>query len=141
MLLASGVSPLAMMTVKISVHWILAGFLLCLAAIPAAVMLALPIDILPCLILSLVLGTLYMSLLSCLAAALTLGSRRPALLHAVLVLPLFTPMLILGALVAESALAGMPVRPYLLLQTALLLPALPLAPLAAAAFLKTSLRS
>jgi heme exporter protein B len=141
LLLSSGISPLWMMTSKMMTHWLLSGCFLLLAALPAAVMLSLPATILPLLLLSLFLGTFYMSLLSGLGAVLTLGSRRPALLHAVLVLPLFTPMLILGALTAESALAGMSVRPYLLLQTALLLPALPLAPLAAAAFLKTSLRS
>ena len=141
LLLSSGAPLLPVLLAKMAAHWIFSGALLLIAAVPVAAMLSLPAHVLPQLLLSLLLGTIYMSLLSGLGAVLTFGSRRPALLHAVLILPLFTPMLILGALAAESALAGAPVRPYLLLQTALLLPALPLAPLAASAFLKMSLRS
>ena len=72
-------------------------------------------------------------------AALTFGSRRPGVLLALLILPLFVPMLILGVMAFEQALAQSPATPYVLLQTALVLAALPLAPLVAAQALKDAL--
>jgi len=103
--------------------------------------LFMPFGALPVLLLSLLMGTLYLSLLGGLGAALTLGSRRPGLLLVVIVLPLYTPMLLLGGMAVSAAMMAMPVKAYLLLQAALLLLALPLVPVAAAASLTTNMRS
>lgn len=126
---------------KMISHWILGGVLLLPAAAVAAPMLFMPLSALPVLLLSLLLGTLYLSLLAGLGAALTLGSRRPGLLLVVIVLPLYTPMLLLGGMAVSSAVVDMAASPYLLLQGALLLLALPLAPVAAAASLTMNMRS
>ena len=82
------------------------------------------------------LGTPSLSLIGAIGAALTLGARRGGVLVPLLVLPLYIPVLILGALAVDAALAGLPAKPHLLLLGALLVLALPLAPLAAAAALR-----
>ncbi len=56
-----------------------------------------------------------------------------------LVLPLNIPVLILGALAVEAALAGQSARPHLLFLGALLLVSLVTAPLAGAAALRQAL--
>lgn len=141
LLLIEGASPFFMVAAKMLSHWILSGLLLLPATIIAAVMLSLPSDAVITLSFSVAFGSVYMSFLGGFGAVLTFGSRRPGLLLALLALPLFVPMLVLGMAAAESMLAGMPVRAYLLLQISLVIAALPLAPLAAASFLKMSLRS
>ncbi|HCS23039.1 MAG TPA: heme exporter protein CcmB [Alphaproteobacteria bacterium] len=141
LLLLSPLSAWQIVAAKMLSHWILGGLLLLPAALVAAPMLFVPFAALPVLLLSLLMGTLYLSLLGGLGAALTLGSRRPGLLLVVIVLPLYTPMLLLGGMAASAAMMAMPVKAYLLLQAALLLLALPLAPAAAAASLTTNMRS
>lgn len=141
LLLMSPVPPWQIVVAKMLSHWLLGGVLLLPAALVAAPLLFITAAALPVLLLSLLLGTLYLSLLGGLGAALTLGSRRPGVLLVVIVLPLYTPMLLLGGMAAAAALAEMPARSYLLLQAALLLAALPLAPVAAAASLTTNMRS
>jgi heme exporter protein B len=141
LLLLSPVAPVTVAAAKMAAHWISSALLLLPMAAVAALMLGMPALALCALLPSLALGTLYLSLLGGFGAALTAGGRRSGLLLAVLVLPLFVPMLVLGALAAEAALAAMPFRAYLLLQAALALAALPLAPLAAAACLNMNVRS
>ena len=141
LLLLSPLPAWQIVAAKMLSHWILGGFLLLPAALVAAPMLFMPFGALPVLLLSLLMGTLYLSLLGGLGAALTLGSRRPGLLLVVIVLPLYTPMLLLGGMAVSAAMMAMPVKAYLLLQAALLLLALPLVPVAAAASLTTNMRS
>lgn len=141
LLLLSPLPAWQIVAAKMLSHWILGGLLLLPAALVAAPMLFVPFAALPVLLLSLLMGTLYLSLLGGLGAALTLGSRRPGLLLVVIVLPLYTPMLLLGGMATSAAMMAMPVKAYLLLQAALLLLALPLAPAAAAASLTTNMRS
>lgn len=126
---------------KIAAHWVVSGLPLLLAAGLAAPMLFYPPEFLVYFLVSLFLGSLYMSLLGGAGACLTLGSGRPGVLLTVLVLPLFVPMLILGLLASEAMLQGHSIKPYLLLQSALLLVALPSMPAAAAYFLKAAVRA
>ena len=126
---------------KMLSHWLLSGFVLTLASVPAAIMLGLPVDKTGYIAASLALGTLYMSLLGGVGAALTFGSRRSGLLLAVLVLPLFIPMLILGVMGLQATLADLPAQAYVLLQLALVIAALPVAPAVAAGFFNMHLRS
>jgi heme exporter protein B len=141
LLLLSPLSAWQIVVAKMLSHWLLGGALLLPAGLLAAPLLFVPAAALPVLLLSLLLGTLYLSLLGGLGAALTLGSRRPGILLVVIVLPLYTPMLLLGGMAAAAALTEMSARPYLLLQAALLLAVLPLAPAAAAVSLTTNMRS
>ncbi len=141
LLLLSPLPAWQVVAAKMISHWVLGGALLLPAALIAAPMLFVPLSAVPVLLLSLLVGTLYLSLLGGLGAALTLGSRRPGLLLVVIVLPLYTPMLLLGGMASAAAIADMAARPYLLLQGALLLLALPLVPVAAAASLTMNMRS
>jgi heme exporter protein B len=56
----------------------------------------------------------------------------------VLVLPLATPVLILGTMAADASATGLSPRPHLLLLAALLAACLPLCPVAAGAALRSA---
>jgi heme exporter protein B len=141
LVLMSPVSVFAVVAAKMLCHWLLTGLLLLAALLVVAPMLFIPFAQLGVLILSLFCGTLYLSLLGGFGACLTLGSRKPGILLVLLILPLFLPMLLLGVLAVGASLAGMAAKAYVLLQFALLLPALPLAPYAASVCLTMNVRS
>ncbi len=141
LLLMSPLSVPGIAGAKMLSHWLLSGIGLVAASLLVAPMMGTPLAVTGIMAVSLSFGTLYMSLLGGVAASLTLGARRSGLLLAVLVLPLLVPMLILGVLTAEAALAALPYKAYLLLQLAMVIAALGLAPAAAGAFLNMHLRS
>lgn len=141
LLLLSPVSAFAVVAAKMICHWLLTGLLVLLALLVVAPMLFIPFSQFGTLFVSLFCGTVYLSLLGGLGACLTLGSRKPGVLLVLLILPLFLPMLLLGGLAMGASLAGLPATPYVLLQFALLLPALPLAPYAASVCLTMNVRS
>jgi heme exporter protein B len=91
------------------------------------------------LIASLALGTPVLSLIGAVGAALTLGLRGGGVLVSLLVLPLYVPVLILGAGSVEAVAAGLGAAPYLLLLGALALFAVVLAPWAVSAALRISI--
>ena len=120
------------------VHWLLSGVALALASPLFALMLGLPAAGIPVLIGALLLGSGVMSVLGAVAAALTLGLRRGGMLIALLVAPLYVPVLIFGAAAVQTALDGLAWGPHLALLGALLCAALALGPLAVAAGLRIS---
>ena len=67
------------------------------------------------------------------------GARRGGVLISLLVLPLLTPVLILGASAVDLALAGLNAGPLLMLLGAMLLIAVVLCPWAAAAGLRLTI--
>lgn len=79
---------------------------------------------------SLAIGTPVLSLIGGIGAALVLGARRGGTLIALIVLPLYVPVLIFGTGAVEAALAGQPVLPHLLISAAILIAGAPLALLA-----------
>jgi heme exporter protein B len=89
--------------------------------------------------LSLLLGTPVLSLIGAIGAALTLGLRGGGVLLALLVLPLYVPVLIMGAGSVEMAAAGLAPDGQLLLLGALLVTSAALAPWAIAAGLRISM--
>jgi len=137
-LLVSGLHPAAIAAAKAATHWLATALPLLLAAPAGALMLNLPIGAIPALIVALALGMGVLSLLGTAGAALTLGARRGSVLLPLLVLPLAIPALIFGAAAVEAATLGLPVRPHLAMLAAMLAAALPLAPLAAGAALRTA---
>lgn len=88
------------------------------------------------LLLALLLGTPMLSLVGAIGVALTVGLRRGGALLALLVLPMYVPVLIFGAHAVDAAAAGVPVSGQLLLLAAMFILALTLAPFAAAAALR-----
>lgn len=140
MLLQSQSAPAIMLAKTVS-HWLVAGLPLVLAALVLGPMLFVPAKVLCPMMLSLLLGTVYASLLGTMGSALTAGSRRPGLLLGILVLPLFVPMLLLGISVCDAAAADLSARPYLLLQLAMVIAAVPLTILGAGALFNIHLKS
>jgi heme exporter protein B len=130
-------APLELLVLaKCFAHWLTTGLPVIVAAPLIAVMLQLPADTIPMLLLSLALGTPSLSLLGAVGAALTLGARRGGVLLPLLVLPLVVPVLIFAVGAVEAASAGLTPRPHLLLLAALLAGAVPLAAIAGAAALR-----
>ena len=132
--------PLSMLLAsKILVHWLSTALPLIVVSPLLAEMLHLPRQVLPVLMISLILATLLLSLLGAVCVALTIGMRRSGMLLALLVLPLYVPVLIFAAGACNAAQLGLPfLAPLLWLGAALAL-ALVLAPLACAAALRISI--
>ena len=135
-LLLSGVPGIGIAAAKTLAHWIVTGLPLLVAAAPLAVMLRMPGEAIPALLLGLLPGTALLSLFGAMGAAIVVGARRAGMLLPLLVLPLVTPVLIFGVAAADAAATGQSARPHLLLLAALLMAALPLCPLAAGAALR-----
>jgi heme exporter protein B len=138
MLLAA--TPVALMVAAKSLaHWLVSG----LPLVAIAPLIALQYDLAPglygVLAVSLLLGTPVLSLLGAIGAALTLGLRGGGVLLALLVLPLYVPVLILGAGSVEMAAAGLEPDGQLLLLAALLVVAAAFSPWAIAAALRISM--
>lgn len=135
-------SPLPMGMValaKIISHWLTTGVLLLVAAPVLAVFYNLPSAAIVPLIVSMLLGTPTLSLIGAIGAALTLGARRSGVLISLLVLPLYIPVLIFGALVVDNALAGREYASLLMVLGGFLLLALAAAPWATAAALRQAI--
>ncbi|WP_439850886.1 heme exporter protein CcmB [Pseudomonas syringae] len=131
--------PLALLVLsKVLAHWVFSGLALVLLSPVLALMLGLPFNCLPVLMLSLLLGTPVLSLMGAVGAALTVGLKRGGLLLALLILPLYIPVLILGSAALQAALQGMPATGYLLWLGSLTVLAITLTPFAIAAGLKIS---
>ncbi len=141
LVMLSPVSPFCIALAKALSHWMVSGLPLFLASIVTSQMFFIDTSYLGVFLLSLLAGTVYMSLLGGFGAFLTMGSKKPGVLLALVVLPLYIPMLILGVMAAQAGLEGSSVKPYLLLQAALSLAALPLTLLASSSLLKMHLRS
>jgi heme exporter protein B len=129
----------AVVLAKTLAHWLVTGLPLIAASPLLAVLMNMPADGMPVLVLTLLAGTPTLSLVGAIGAALTLGARRGGVLLSLLILPLYVPVLIFGAGAIDAAAAGFAARPQLLLLAGLLAAALPLAPLAGAAALRQAL--
>lgn len=135
MLLAA--TPLgAIVAAKVLAHWLVTGLPLVLLAPVLALQFDLPQQFLGDLMLSLLLGTPALSLIGAIGAALTLGLRGGGALLALLVLPLYVPVLVVGAGALDAAAAGLGAGAHLLLLGAFLVVAGAFAPWVAAVALR-----
>ena len=124
---------------KIAAHWIVTGLPLVIVAPGLALLFDLQQDALGVLVLSLALGSPILALLGAVGAALTLGLRGGGVLLALLILPLYVPVLIFGAGAVDAHLGGMGASAQLLLLGGGLLGALAAAPFACAAALRIAI--
>jgi len=124
---------------KVLAQWIVSEVPLVLVAPVLGVQFGLSQKTLWVLGLSLVLGTPVLSLIGSIGAALTLGLRSSNVLVALLVLPLYIPVLIFGALAVDASIAGTNPQPHLSLLGAVLILAVVFAPWATSAALKISI--
>jgi len=129
--------PLVMLVIgKAFAHWIVAGLPVVLLSPLLGLQFGLGGESLGVMALSLLLGTPTLSLIGSIGAALTLGVRGSSLLIALLVLPLFIPVLIFGAGAVTSSASGIGAEAHLSLLGACLVFALAFAPWATAAALR-----
>jgi len=129
----------ALVLAKCLAHWLTTGVPLVVVAPVLAALLHLDAPGYGPLVLAMALGTPSLSLVGAIGAALALGARRAGVLLSLLVLPLYIPVLIFGVAAVDQAVAGFAIRPHLLILTAFLVAALPLAPWAASAALRPAL--
>lgn len=125
---------------KLLAFWLIyTGPLLLLLPV-LSVMLALPSELLPTLWLTLVLGTPTLLLLGAIPTALTLAARESGALLALLVLPLFLPVLIFAANAVNQAAADVPILGLWYILLAFLVFAFTMSGLALTAALRLAVR-
>ena len=103
---------------KVLIHWLITGLPILFASFIASIVLYLPFDSFIPMLLSLILGTSFMSLLGALGAALSLG--RSAILSAIIVLPFSIPTLLMGTSVISSSLTNQDFSGFLMIMGAML---------------------
>ena len=121
---------------KILAHWLATGLPLVLISPLLGLMYGLEGNALGVLAASLLVGTPILSLLGAIGAALTLGLRGAGSLLALLVLPLFVPVLVFGAGAVDAFAGGMGVSAQFSLLGAGVLASAALVPFACVAALR-----
>lgn len=124
---------------KIAAHWVFSGLAMTLLAPLAALLLYLPASALPILLAGLVIGTPALSLIGAIGAALTVGLKRGGVLLALLVLPLYVPILIFGAGAVTEQMAGIVTMAQIYWLGVITMVSLTCAPFAVQAALRVSL--
>jgi heme exporter protein B len=131
------VEPLPVIVLgKVCAYWLLTGLPLVVIAPLIGLQFNLSADETLIVCATLLVGTPSLSLLGAVGASLTLGLRGGGALIALLVLPLYVPVLIFGAGALDAWRAGLGIQSHLSLLAALLLVALAVCPLASAAALR-----
>jgi heme exporter protein B len=125
---------------KVTAHWLVIGLPLTLLSPVMAVWFSLPVTAIVPMMLSLGLGTAVLSLVGAVGAALTLP-RQGGVLLALLVMPLYMPILIFGSATVQSAVDGLNWLAPLAMLAALLAAAVVLCPLAISAGLRIAKNS
>ena len=131
--------PLGILVIgKILSHWMVSGLPMALLAPLLGLQFDLPQQSLAVLTVSLLVGTPVLSLIGAVGAALTLGVRGGGILLALLVLPLYVPVLIFGAGGVAASAGGLSASPHLSLLGAVLAVSCVVAPWAACAALRVA---
>ena len=132
-------TPLYMIViVKVFTHWLMHIVPLFLISPLLALFLNLSFDMYVALMLTLLLGTPLISFVGAIGVALTVGLHRGGVLLALLLIPIFIPLLIFATSAIESASMLLPYHPQLAIIAALLLFSVALSPMAIAYSLKVS---
>ena len=131
--------PFLVIFLKVIIHWIVTGFLVSLLSPLLGLLMGLPSEKFLNIFASLLVGTVALSFLGAIGASLTVGMGRGGLLLALLVLPLYIPVLIFGVDVAQSEGFGLTSIPALYWLVFVSVASLTLAPFAALLGLKISL--
>jgi heme exporter protein B len=130
---------------KAAAHWVTTGIPLALLAPVLGILLNLDVAAYPALVGTMLAGTPAVSFIGSIGAALTLKARKGGLLLALVVLPLYIPILIFGISAVSAvtsnmgAQSGAFVSSFLIL-IAISLASIVLAPLAAAAALRIQMQ-
>lgn len=131
--------PLSLLVLgKILAHWLVSGVPLLVLTPLLCLFLGLDGESTKVLMLTLLLGTPVLSAAGAIGVALTVGLRRGGILLALLVLPMYIPVLLFATVMVAHARAGLPVTADVSMLIAFLILAITLAPLPTAAALKVS---
>jgi heme exporter protein B len=123
---------------KVFAHWVVSEIPLVVIAPVLGLQFGLSQNTLLTVMVSLLLGTPVLSVIGSIGAALTLGLRAANVLVALLVLPLYIPVLIFGSGAVQATVTGTSPQAWLLLLGATLIVSLVFAPWATSAALKIS---
>lgn len=123
---------------KVAAHWLTTTVPLLVLSPLLALFLNLTLDMYLALVLTLLLGTPLLSLVGAIAVALTLGLNKGGVLLALILLPLFIPLLIFATAAVDAAALQLPYNGQLAIIGAMLLLALALSPFAIAYGLRVS---
>ena len=123
---------------KVLAHWIVSEVPLVVIAPVLGLQFGLSQNGLAIVVVSLLLGTPVLSVIGSVGAALTLGLRAANVLVALLVLPLYIPVLIFGSGAVQASVNGSDPQAWLLLLGATLIVSLVFAPWATSAALRIS---
>jgi heme exporter protein B len=123
---------------KVLAHWIVSELPLVMIAPVLGLQFGLSQNGLAIVVISLLLGTPVLSVIGSVGAALTLGLRAANVLVALLVLPLYIPVLIFGSGAVQASVTGSDPQAWLLLLGATLIVSLVFAPWATSAALRIS---
>ena len=125
---------------KALAHWLMVSLPLAIIAPPLGLMLNIELASLPVLWAAMITGSLALSLLASLGGAIAAGLRRGGLLIAILILPLYIPVLIFGISATTLMMGPQSAAPALLILLAITLLCLVVAPIASAAALRAYMR-
>ena len=132
--------PLSVLiSAKVFVHWLTTGLPLVVISPLLSIQLGLSDDALIMTVISLLLGTPILSLIGAIGAALTLGLRGGGVLLALLILPLYIPVLIFASSAIVASAAGFATDAQLSVLAAYLCITIIFAPWVCAASLRISL--
>ena len=134
----SGMALPAVSAVKVAVHWLVSFVPLLILSPLLAMFLNLTYDMYIALMLTLLLGSPLLSLVGAIAVGLTVGLQKGGVLLALLLIPVFIPLLIFATSAVDSAALQLPYQSQLAIIAAMLLLAAALAPFAIANSLKVS---
>lgn len=137
-LVLSGMPLWAVVSMKVLCHWLVSFVPLLLLSPLLAMFLNLTVDMYWALVLTLLLGTPLLSLIGAIAVGLTVGLQKGGLLLALLLLPVFIPLLIFATSAVDSAALQLPYSAQLAIMGAMLLLAMALAPFAIAYAIRVS---
>lgn len=138
--IAMAAMPLeASFAAKALAHWVTTGLPLSIIAPVLGILVNLESGAIVPLVFTMIVGTLAVSFTGLIGAALTVALRRGGMLTAILVLPLFVPVLIFGVSAVSAAVGGAGgfMSPFLIL-TAISIVSIVVGPIAAAAAIRTS---
>lgn len=120
-------------------HWSATGLILSLFSPILCITFNIPADQIWVLFLGLLLGTPSLSLIGAIGAAITVTLRRGGVLIAIIILPLYIPILIFGAGMLTQVAQGLEVASQMYALAAILVLSLTLAPFAIAGALRVTI--
>jgi len=129
----------AAMLGKVIAHWSATGLILTLFSPILCLTFNIPSQQIWVLFIGLLLGTPSLSLIGAIGAAITVSLRRGGVLIAIIILPLYIPILIFGAGMLAQSAQGIEVTSQLYTLAAILVLAITLAPFAIAAALRATI--